>query len=73
MPCYDAQGAESDREAHKKVDKLTRLLCRACYLVEELAGGIPDEGNDKELYDWYVAHQQMDRERLKREKSNGRS
>lgn len=60
MPCSDSHVYE-DEAIKEKMDKLTRLLCRACYLVSSLAGGIPDEGTDKELSDWYADHCLRDR------------
>lgn len=57
MPCSDSQAYE-DEAIKAKIDKLTRLLCRACYLVSELAGDIPADG---ELRDWYRDHCLRDR------------
>ena len=71
MPCYDSRDSpdyvkkETRKEQQEYVDKLTRLLCRACYLVDEIAGGIPDEGNDAELVAWYTEHREVDRKRRK--------
>ena len=68
MPCYDGRGAESDRRAHEKVDKLTRLLCEAMgYLdLRNLGDG------SEELRDWWAEHKEWDRIRESKRRKGGK-
>lgn len=71
MPCYDVRDepAYVAREYQQKVDKLTRLLCEACTVLEDKCSAasvnypeLKDHVSD-ELGQWWDAHQEMDRKR----------
>jgi DNA-directed RNA polymerase sigma subunit (sigma70/sigma32) len=62
MPCYDPSPI-GRYEDTTKVDKLTRLLCEACQLLEK-TGDI--EYASDELLEWAVDHNQLDKERLEK-------
>ena len=66
MPCFDSRdspenvAAETRKEQQEYIDKLTRLLCRACYLV---AANWDLAGADPELCAWYEEHKEVDKKR----------
>lgn len=69
MPCRDWQedncdGLRNDvRNLQNKVDTLTRLLCLATSCL------FAKSETTKELHDWYIQHQEMDKKRIAHEKA----
>jgi hypothetical protein len=80
MPCYDDRNepdnvrAEAKKEFQADLDKLTRLLCCAMKILDlefnpgGYVGTWGDEGDGRELYEWWKEHQKRDKERAKRGK-----
>ena len=72
MPCRDNWGtAEDFAEYQRKIDKLTRMLCGLCKVVEDFTDGDDDVmviDKVKNLRKWWNAHQAADRKREARQK-----
>ena len=72
MPCTDGgySNEEYERRRHSetqnKLDKVTRLLCGLITQLETTKLGHPIV-LDRETQEWWVAHQEVDRQRLIRE------
>lgn len=68
MPCaserYDTE-IQTILDMKCEVDKLTRLLCLACRVLDDNA---IKPLNMDEVYEWWVDHQKADRRREERER-----
>ena len=72
MPCSDASPRSDEYSAaigkmRNKLDKITRLLCEACYIIEHK--GIQPS---LELRQWWADHQEEDRIRNEQEQDEKR-
>ena len=70
MPCRDYSedwGPNRDRAAEKKLDKVTRLLC---FTLRTLSAPVLTTllSGNKELAEWWRAHQEEDKRRLEAER-----
>ena len=74
MPCtYEPSQQEIEESFQRnalalykpKLDKLTRLLCEACNLIECEYGNL--NCGSKELSKWWIKHKKEDTKRLKKE------
>ncbi len=64
MPCYDpGANEESDRRQVEKINKLTRMLCFCCDILDRRAGGQEIYENN-ELRAWWDEHRHADAERI---------
>lgn len=69
MPCTNDCGDDrcsvrivNNPEHIKKIDLLTRLLCHACDVIEEIGGDLNDA--NQELKDWHEEHERQDAARI---------
>jgi len=74
MPCKDydtpSYGEQGSAETQKKLDMLSRIACKALYIVEEMhkyrdlqpehITAINDVLNDKEVKTWWTKHKAAD-------------
>lgn len=63
MPCSDSRSYD-DTLIKEKIDKLTRMLCLACKIIEEEWTRMP-EWIDDELATWWDEHKVIDAGRKK--------
>ena len=65
MPCIDERSEEKSKRRElddaRKIDKLTRLLCEACQLVDFNRAS-------EELTEWNKKHQEADRKRKEKQR-----
>ena len=64
MPCRYYTVSEEAEMADAERDRLTRLLCEAC---DKIFGGSTKKATS-ELKQWWLDHEEMDRERLHQER-----
>jgi hypothetical protein len=68
MPCYDSRNepdnirAEAKRDFQADLDKLTRMLCRACAVIEKKANAL-ELSMGAELSEWWERHKRLDKKR----------
>jgi hypothetical protein len=61
MPCIcDGMEAATARDRERELDRLARLLCEACEIIQATRGGIAMTSG---LREWWFAHESADRRR----------
>lgn len=67
MPCTGG-GPPSDYEDKQEINKLTKMLCRMCKIVQHLDDGEVLIKTVKGLKPWWDAHKKEDRRRVKKQR-----